>query len=308
MTRSILFKSFCVAVTVCSLTACDGSSDSQKSNVDLSQFVGRDNAPQAQPQNTNPTNNSDPNAPQPTIIQSQTPVEQSGQPSLPEPNRAKIYTYQGNVLLPPEAYMDKQSGEIDKLDICGHQTLSQNINQQFCYKFSELMTRLYDRDHAGLDVWDVRGDYYLVLTKAQDKSQAPQELWIAKNKFGVYHPYADIMQQKLLFLGDWNYQVQPQWPLQAYDGPDGTVIEIKKDDYPAQKSSSPMVAITSVAQSGKKELWFKLNLINSLCETSFLPQNNNAAPSPVVTNLWFPAYRLEGNLRIPTVWFYAKGC
>ncbi len=290
MIRSILMAT----LILISLTGCDQSSDNASSSgkADLAQFVGLSDGKST-------------SGPQPKIVQAQAPVEQSGQPVVPAPTQPKIYTFQGNVLLPPNAYMNNQNGSINQMDVCGNQTPAQSNGEKYCYKFSELSNRLYDADHSGLDVWDVRGDWLLMLTKAE-KDQNPHELWVEKSKLGVYHPYADIMQQKLLFLGDWSYQKQPEWPLQAYDGPDGQPIELKKENYPATKSSSPMVMITSVAQSSKKELWFKLNLINSLCENT--SGTNNMAPSPVVMNLWYPAYRIENNLRVPTVWFSAKGC
>ena len=232
------------------------------------------------------------------------PVEQSEQPEMLSPEPAKIYTFQGNVLLPPNIYLDNTDQGVDNVDICGVLSLNEPKTQKYCHKFSELSNRLYDNEHSGLDVWDVQGNWYLLLTKPGNNNVTEiQELWVDKNQFGVYHPYADIMQQKLLFLGDWTYQVPPTWPLQAYDAPGGNVIELKKENYPAMKSSNPMVAITSVAQSPKKELWFRINLINNLCQ-----QTQNAPVSPVVMNIWYPAYRLENNLRIPTVWYNARGC
>jgi hypothetical protein len=231
------------------------------------------------------------------------------------PQPAKIYTFQGNVLLLPNIYLDKSnaSDSVNNVNICGVLSLDTKDNQQqkYCYKLSELHNRLYDADHIALDVWDVRGNYYLMLTKSTDTTTTTdaankqQELWVDKGQFGVYHPYADITQQKLLFLGDWDYQIAPTWPLQAYDGPDGKVIELKKENYPTIKSTSPMVTIISVAQSSKNELWFRLNLINSLCEQ----QTNPPQPiAPVIMNVWYPAYRVIGNLRVPTVWYSAKGC
>ena len=314
-----MLKIFAVLSCAIAITACDQSgSNGQKASDILAQYAASSNSkstpaptvgtppnqPQTQPSATASTT---PNVP--TTIQFQAPVEQSSQPNLPAPNQPKIYTFQGNVLLPPDAYIDAQYNNVDNVNVCGTM-LPEPAAQAYCMKFSELQSHLYDSNHSGLDVWDIQNDRYLLLAKA-DKDTPARELWVEKGKFGVYHPYADIMQQKLLFLGDWSYQIQPTWPLQAYDGPGGNVIELKKEQYPEKKSQTPMVAITAVAQSSKKELWFKLNLINSLCDSSFSLSSTNgaaAAPSPVIMNIWYPAYRLEGNLRVPNVWFNAKGC
>ncbi len=303
---------FLLAVTLF-LAGCGDSGSSnnqaQQQRTVLDQYAaGSGNASKAAPA---PQQNASGQQPQPAA--SQPAVEQSSQPAPVAPPANKIYTYQGNVLLPPNAYMDNPNNQVDKIDVCGVLSPTQTNSQKYCYKFSELSNRLYDATHSGLDVWDVQGDWYLLLTKTNANGgvftvttpEPPRELWVEKSKFGVYHPYADIMQQKLLFLGDWDYKVQPEWPLQAYDGPGGNVIELKKENYPNMKSRNPMVAITAVAQSDKKELWFKLNIINSLCENRM---QDPAAQSPVIMDVWYPAYRLDGNMRIPTVWFSAKGC
>ena len=294
-----MLKAVFVLCLILNLTACDKASSNQSSDKapdTLAQYAASGSGkPAAGAKKSEP-------APTPK------PVEQSGQPAPQAPAQAKIYTFQGNALLPPNAYMDNPNGKIDDISVCGVAALtpaSVPANaQQYCYKFSELSNRLYDKDHSGLDVWDVQGNYYLLLTKTE-KDQTPHELWVERTQFGVYHPYADITQQKLLFLGDWDYKTKPEWPLQAYNGPDGTVIELKKENYPTMKSSSPMVMIVAVAQSAKKELWFQLNIINSLCESR---GSKDETVSPVIMNVWYPAYRLQNNLRIPTVWFDAKGC
>lgn len=267
---------------VLSLTACGKSDDEQQSHM-VTQ-------PQAQ---VAPS--------QPAVSTQQQPQQQA---TLDQPVTAPStanYTFRGNVLLPPDAYLNSNTKKLDDINVCGVLSLDQPTPEKYCFKFKDLHSHLYDSDHAALDVWDVRDNWFLLLSK-EDKRR---ELWVDKTKFGVYHPYADIIKQKLLFLGDWNYKNDPTWPLQAYDGPDGNPIELSQDRYPETKSKSPMIAITSVAQSPKKELWFKINLINNLCEAK--AQDNLA---PVVMDIWFPAYRLddETGLYIPTVWYFAKGC
>lgn len=219
--------------------------------------------------------------------------------SAPQTPTQKTYMFRGNLLLPPDLSNGAKPRTIQDTNVCGVLSLDQANAEKFCFKFEELHNHLYDADHVALDVWDVRDNWYLLLTQKDHR-----ELWVDKTKFGVYHPYADIINQKLLFLGDWNYKVDPTWPLQAYDGPGGNVIELSKDKYPTMKSKSPMLMITSVSQSPNKELWFKINLVNNLCET-----RKNDSLSPVVMDIWYPAYRKdESGLFIPTVWYFAKGC
>lgn len=290
MRRAVIHTVLLAAIL--SLSACGQSDEQQASPPSIVQ-------PQAQVAPSQPNVSNTPPQQQATVAAAPAQAVRLDQPVAAPANQN--YTFRGTVLLPPDSYMSGQNvTTLNETSICGVTSFDQPTSEKYCFKFEEFFNHLYDADHAALDVWDVRDDWYLLLTQKDRR-----EVWVEKAKFGVYHPYADVIKQKLLFLGDWSYETQPTWPLQAYSAPEGQVIELSKDKYPNMKSRNPMVAITSVAQSSKKELWFKLNLINSLCETT-----QGADTQPVVMDVWFPAYRLDDKtgLYVPTVWYYAKGC
>ncbi|HEY1096293.1 MAG TPA: hypothetical protein VGF14_03545 [Alphaproteobacteria bacterium] len=266
MSKRLFFAFFVMLFSAMLTAACDGPKPASKTG-DLAQYSSAETAPESVDDND------------------------AAIPILP-PNTDRIYTYLGGLIIRPDLYAKTPTGKVDDLQLCGY-VQPDKSTQKICAKYSDMYGHLYDYDHIGLDIWDVRGNWYLALARS-----GLQEIWM-EHEDADFRAYPDLVKSGLTFMGDWNYIHDPAWPTKSWAVPQGTEQSVDHNNLPKNASANPMIQLLEAKIMPDKDVWFKVNFTNNVCDG-----NNNV----VLANIWYPAYRAEGRLRLPNFWFYSKGC
>jgi hypothetical protein len=214
-------------------------------------------------------------------------------PTVINPNADKTYTYLGGLIIPPAFYEQAPDNDINKLQICGFDT-PDAAGLKVCADFGNIYNHLYSYEHLGLDVWDVRDDWYLVLVR-----DGQHEIWLQRPS-GEFKAYPELIKEGLAYMGDWDFAHDPQWPTEGWTTPQGPKVAFDPKALPETKSENPLVVLSDARIMSNKDVWFQVSFTNNVCA-----DNNRAV---IMQNVWYPAYRKSLRLNLPTFWFYPKGC
>ena len=138
----------------------------------------------------------------------------------------------------------------------------------------------YDYEQAGAVVYEERDDWYRI-------SRNGEFFWVNKKDTGAFHPYPQILENKLVFLMEKDPML---WPSPS-EQPEKLTY-----NYRNGHGNELPVTIKKMKQI-KDKWWIQIDVLDSA------PCAGNEAK--IIKSGWVPAYTEDNRLQL---WFYSRGC